>query len=363
LSTVNARMIPGPHQPFERTTIERRDPGPRDVVVDLAFTGVCHSDVSHAWSEWGASHYPLVPGHEMSGIVSAVGPEVTRFAVGDRVGVGCYIGTCGECTNCRNGNEHHCSVNRIKTYGSVDVDGTITAGGYSERIVVDEGFVLRIPDSLSLESSAPLLCAGITVYSPLRKWGTRPGSRVAILGFGGLGHVAVQIAAAMGAHVTVLDLDAGKADDARALGAGDFRDPREDGALDDLRETFDILVSTVPVPLDLDAYLALLAMDGVFVNIGVVTSPWTLRSMSLIHHGRALAGTRIGSMAETQEMLDFCGEHGIGAVVEVIDADRIDEAFARLVAGDVRFRFVIDIATMADTTTGVPANPTEGSTS
>ncbi len=346
--SVNARSTAGPNDPFIPATIERRDVGPHDVLIDIAYTGVCHSDVSHARSHWGHTRYPLVPGHEIAGIVSAAGPEVTRFAVGDHVGVGCMVGSCGACANCRNGNEHQCSVDHVLTYGSIDGDGRPTQGGYSEKIVVHENFVARIPETLSLMSAAPPLCAGITMYSPLRHWKAGPGDRVGILGFGGLGHVGVQIAKALGAHTTVLDLSPDKEEDALRLGADDYRATTDPATFEQLAESLDLIVSTVPATIDVDAHLRMLAMNGTLVNLGVADKPMSVDAFSLIHNGRALASSRIGSMAETQEMLDFCGEHGIGAMVEVIDADHIDGAYDRLLRGDVRFRFVIDISTMAD---------------
>jgi alcohol dehydrogenase (NADP+) len=346
--TVKARETTGPGEPFGPTTIERREVGPHDVLIDIAYTGICHSDVSHARSHWGHTPYPLVPGHEIAGIVSAVGPEVTRFAVGDRAGVGCMVGSCGTCANCRNSHEHQCSVNHVLTYGSIGDDGRPTQGGYSEKIVVAEDFVAKIPDSLSLMNAAPLLCAGITMYSPLRRWNAGPGARVGVLGFGGLGHIGVQIAKALGAHTTVLDLSMDKKEDALRLGADDYRATTDPATFEQLAESLDLIVSTVPTTIDVDAHLRMLAMNGTLVSLGVADKPMSVDAFSLIHNGRALAGSRIGGMAETREMLDFCGEHGIGAKVEVIDADRIDEAYDRLLRGDVRFRFVIDISTLAN---------------
>jgi alcohol dehydrogenase (NADP+) len=344
--TINARVTAGPGEPFKATTIQRRDLGPHDILIDIAYAGICHSDVAHARSEWGHTLYPLVPGHEIAGIVSAVGAQVTKFAVGDRAGVGCLVDSCRECDCCRAGQEQHCPRN-IKTYNAVGRDGQPTQGGYSEKIVVDEAFAARIPQSIPLQNAAPLMCAGITVYSPLRRWGAGPGQRVAILGFGGLGHVGVQIAKALGAHTTALDLSLGKRDDGLRLGADDYRATTDASTFADLAGTLDLIVNTVPARIDLDAYLGLLALDGTLVNIGLSDSPLSIAPFSLITNGRSIAGSRIGGIAETEQMLGFCGEHGIGAEVEVIDADRIDEAYDRVVAGDVRFRFVIDISTMA----------------
>ena len=346
--TVKARCTCGPREPFLPTLIQRRDPGARDVVVDIAFAGICHSDVEHAYSLRGKTAYPLVPGHEIAGVVSAVGPEVTRFAVGDRVGVGNMVDSCRQCANCRAGLEQYCSGGRVLTYNSIGRDGQPTQGGYSEKIVVDESFVVRIPDSIPLQSAAPLFCAGITLYSPLRHWRAGPGKRVAIVGFGGLGHVGVQIAKAMGAHTTVLELSVAKRDDAVRLGADDYRVITDPGTLADLADSFDLIVSTVPANVDLDAYLGLLAVDGTLVNLSIPAKPLSLSAVSLLNNRRSIAGTRSGGLPETQEMIDFCAAHGIRAEVEVIDADRIDEAYERLLAGDVRFRFVIDTRTMAN---------------
>lgn len=270
--TVNARCTCGPHEPFRAYKVERRDVGPRDVLIDIAYAGICHSDIEHAHSTRGKTRYPLVPGHEIAGVVSAVGSEVTKFAVGDRAGVGCTIDSCRVCRNCLNGLEQYCSGQRVLTYGSIDRDGNPTHGGYSEKIVVDEDFVLRIPDGITLQSAAPLFCAGITLYSPLRHWNAGPGKRVALIGFGGLGHVGVQISHAMGAHTTVLDLSLAKKEDALRMGADDYRATTDPKTFDELRNSFDLVISTVPGGLDLDAFLDLLALDGTFVNLAEVGS-------------------------------------------------------------------------------------------
>ncbi|HSW21116.1 MAG TPA: NAD(P)-dependent alcohol dehydrogenase [Ramlibacter sp.] len=344
--TVQARCVRGPDQPFVATTIARRDPGPRDVVIAIAYAGICHSDVEHARSTRGKSIYPLVPGHEMAGIVTATGSDVTRFRVGDRVGVGNMVDACGICENCRAGLEQYCSGGRTLAYNAIGRDGQPTHGGYSQAVVVDEAFVVRIPEAIPLKNAAPLLCAGITMYSPLRNWNAGPGKRVGILGFGGLGHVGVQMARAMGAHTTVLDLSPAKREDALRLGADAFH-------LSTLAETFaalasslDLILCTVSANLDLDAWLGLLRRDGTFVNLAVTDKPLSVSAVSLLTNRRSIAGTRSGGLAQTQEMLDFCAGHGIGAEVEVIAADGIDDAYRRLLAGDVRFRFVIDNRTL-----------------
>ncbi|TWH08967.1 putative zinc-type alcohol dehydrogenase-like protein [Rhodococcus rhodochrous J45] len=344
---VNARSTAAPGAPFEATKIERRDVGPNDVLIDIAYAGICHTDVSRARSEFGKTHYPLVPGHEIAGIVSAVGDKVTKFAEGDRVGIGCFVDSCRECDRCKAGLEPYCRVEHIRTYNAVGRDGKITQGGYSEKIVVDEGYVLRIPDSLPLHEAAPLLCAGITTYTPLRHWKAGPDTKVAIVGFGGLGHVGVSISKALGAHTTVLDLDPDKEADALRRGADAYRLSTDPTVFTDYADTFDLIVSTVPANLDYDAFLQMLTLDGTFVNLGVPHEPIKLDVFSLLHNRRSIAGTLVGGIAETQEMLDFCAEHGINAEVEVIDADSIDRAYDRVAAGDVKYRFVIDISTMA----------------
>lgn len=338
----------GPNEPFKLTTIQRRDPGPRDVVIDIAYAGICHSDVEHARKlrDGGKTMYPLVPGHEMAGIVSAVGSDVTKFVVGDRAGVGNMVDSCRVCVNCRAGLEQYCSGRRVLAYNSLDRNDQPTHGGYSQKIVVDEAFVVKIPESLPLENAAPLFCAGITLYSPLRHWRAGPGKRVGILGFGGLGHVGVQISRALGAHTTVFDLSPAKREDALRLGADAYRVVTDTALFTELANSFDLIISTVPANVDLDAYLGLLALDGTLVSLSIPTKPLSLSAASLLANRRSIAGTRSGGLAETQEMIDFCAKHGIGAQVEVMDADRIDEAYERLLAGDVRYRFVLDINTL-----------------
>lgn len=344
---VNARCTCGPREPFTATTIARREPGPRDVVIDIAYAGICHSDIDHARSVRGQTIYPLVPGHEIAGVVSAVGSGVSRFSVGDRAGVGVMVDACRTCESCRAGLEQYCTGGRVMTYNAIGRDGEPTHGGYSEKIVVDEDFALRIPSTIPLENAAPLMCAGITLYSPLRHWKVGRGKRVAIVGFGGLGHVGVQIAHAMGAHVTVLELSSQKREDAIRLGAAEYVVTSDAGALSRHKDAFDLVVSTVPANLDLDALLGTLARDGTFVSLGVPDRPLQVSAFSLMRNRRSLAGTLSGGLAETQEMLDFCAAHGVRAEVEIISANQIDAAFERLLAGDVRYRFVIDVRTMS----------------
>ncbi len=342
--TVNARCTCGPQDSFQATTIERRDPRPNDIVIDIAYAGICHSDVEHARSIRGKTLYPLVPGHEVAGIVSAVGKSVTRFRVGDRVGVGNMVDSCGICTSCGAGLEQYCAK-RVLAYNAVDLDGERVYGGYSEKTVVDERFVVRIPDAIPLPKAAPLLCAGITMYSPLRHWDVRSGMRVGILGFGGLGHVGVQMASAMGAYTTVMDLSPAKRADAMRLGADAYVVASEPQALDRLKNSLDMIISTVSLE-DLDPYIELLGLDGTFVNLAIPAEQIRVSAARILANRRSIAGTRSGGIAQTQEMLDFCAMHGIAAEVEIIHADDIDAAYRRLLAGDVRFRFVIDNSTL-----------------
>ncbi|WP_156761034.1 NAD(P)-dependent alcohol dehydrogenase [Microbacterium karelineae] len=344
--TVNAYGATSATDPLVPLTIERRDVGPRDVLIAIRYAGICHSDIHTVREEWGPITFPQVVGHEIVGEVTGVGSEVTRHAVGDRVGVGCMVNSCGECDQCLAGEEHNCEQGNIQTYASTDRDGTITQGGYSTHVVVDERFVLKVPESIPYEAAAPLLCAGITTYSPLARWGAGPGKKVAVVGMGGLGHMAVKIAVAMGADVTVLSRSESKKADALAFGATRHVSTGEEGALRALRGSFDLIINSVSAPLDMDAYLATLRPHGALVNVGAPPQPLPVSVFSLIVGGKSFAGSNIGSIAETQEMLDFCAEHGIAPETELIGADRINEAYERVLASDVRYRFVIDTATL-----------------
>ncbi|NHC13599.1 NAD(P)-dependent alcohol dehydrogenase [Motilibacter deserti] len=344
---VAARSTASAGAPFVATTIERRDLGPKDVLIDIAYAGICHSDIHTARGEWGHTLFPLTPGHEIAGVVSAVGSEVTKLAVGDRAGVGCMVDSCRECEPCLAGEEQYCVKGNIGTYNAIGKDGRPTEGGYSEKIVVDEDFALKIPEGISLDVAAPLLCAGITLYSPLHRWGAGPGKKVAIVGLGGLGHMGVKIAKAMGAEVSVLSQSLKKQEDGLRLGADAYYATGDEGTFETLAGTFDLIVSTVSATVDMGAYLGLLKLDGALVNVGAPEEPLAVPAFALIGGRRSLAGSMIGGIRETQEMLDFCAEHGIGAEVEVISADRIDEAYDRVVASDVRYRFVIDASTIA----------------
>jgi uncharacterized zinc-type alcohol dehydrogenase-like protein len=346
MSTAHAYAAPAATEPLLPLEIDRRAVGPRDVLIDISFCGICHSDIHHCRGEWGDVPYPAVPGHEIAGLVAAVGAEVTRHAVGDRVGVGCMVNSCRECENCRKGLEQYCLPGNTQTYGSVDRDGTITRGGYSTHVVVDEDFVVRIPDGLALEVAAPLLCAGITTYSPLRHWGAGPGKRVAVVGLGGLGHMAVKIAHALGAEVTVLSRSLSKRDDGLRLGAAHYYATSDPQTFKALAGRFDLIINTVSAEIDITAFLGLLATDGALVNVGAPPDPLPVRVFPLLVQRRSFAGSGIGGIAETQEMLDFCAEQGIGPEIEVISADRINDAWERVLASDVRYRFVIDTATL-----------------
>ncbi|RDG39078.1 NAD(P)-dependent alcohol dehydrogenase [Streptomyces corynorhini] len=344
--TVNAYAATSAAEPLTPTTVERRDVGPRDVLIEIRYAGICHSDIHHARGEWGPSVYPVVPGHEIAGIVTQVGPDVTKHAVGDRVGVGCLVGSCGACEPCRRGEEQYCLAGGVLTYGSVDADGTRTQGGYSTHVVVTEDFVVTIPEGIGLDEAAPLLCAGITTYSPLRRWGAGPGTRIAVVGLGGLGHMAVKLAHAMGAEVTVLSQSLKKREDGLRLGADHYHATSDPATFEQLAGAFDLVVNTVSARLDLDAYLSLLAVGGTMVNVGAPAEPLSLNVFSLLTRGRSVAGSLIGGIRETQEMLDFCAEHALGAEIEVIPAERINEAYERVLASDVRYRFVVDTTTL-----------------
>jgi uncharacterized zinc-type alcohol dehydrogenase-like protein len=343
---VPAYAAPAAGEPLAPTVIERRAVGPNDVLIEITHAGICHSDIHTVNGDWGPQPFPVVPGHEIVGVVAEVGPAVTRHQAGDRVGVGCMVNSCGECANCRNGDEQYCLQGMVATYAGTDRDGTTTQGGYSTHVVVDADYVLRVPAGIDAAAAAPLLCAGITTYAPLRRWNAGPGRKVAVVGLGGLGHLAVKIAAAMGAEVTVLSQSLKKQEDGLRLGAQHYYATSDPATFAHLAGRFDLIVNTVSAAIDVDAYLSLLAVDGALVNVGAPAEPLSLSVMSLIGGRRTYAGSMIGGIALTQEMLDFCAEHGLGAEVEVIAADRINEAYERVLASDVRYRFVIDTATL-----------------
>ncbi|WP_405429845.1 NAD(P)-dependent alcohol dehydrogenase [Streptomyces anulatus] len=346
MTTVAAYAAPRAKAPLERTTIERRPVGEFDVLIDIKFAGICHSDIHQARDGWGEGIFPMVPGHEIAGIVAETGSGVTRFKVGDRVGVGCMVDSCGKCDACLMGREQHCAEGNTQTYNALDCSGEPTHGGYSTHIVVAETFALSIPEGIALDEAAPLLCAGITTYSPLKRWGAGPGKKVAVVGLGGLGHMAVKIAHALGAEVTVLSQSLRKKDDGLKLGADHYYATSDPRTFEELAGTFDVILSTVSAPLDFGAYLGLLRTDGTLVNVGAPEEPISLNLFSLILGNKSIAGSMIGGIKETQEMLDFCAVHGLGAEIEVIDAGRVNEAYERILASDVRYRFVIDTATI-----------------
>ncbi|MDX6285621.1 MAG: alcohol dehydrogenase [Frankiales bacterium] len=343
---VRAYAAPSASAPLEPTTIERRAVGANDVLIEIQYAGICHSDIHTVRGEWGRQPFPVVPGHEIVGVVAEVGADVTRHKLGDRVGVGCMVNSCGECVNCRNGDEQYCLNGMVPTYAGVDRDGTTTQGGYSTHVVVDADFVLSVPDGIDAAAAAPLLCAGITTYSPLRRWGAGPGKKVAVVGLGGLGHMAVKLAHAMGAEVTVLSQSLKKQEDAQRLGADHYYATGDPDTFEVLANTFDLIINTVSASIDVDAHLRLLAVDGTLVNVGAPPEPMSLNVASLISGRRNYAGSMIGGIRETQEMLNFCAEHGLGSEIELIPAERINDAYERVLASDVRYRFVIDVATI-----------------
>lgn len=331
-------------------SFERRDPREHDVVIEILYTGICHSDIHTARNEWHRTQYPCVPGHEIIGRVIAVGNKVRNFNVDEIVGVGCMVGSCQTCPSCQRGLEQYCEKGFTMTYNSPDPIGetahTVTMGGYSEKITVDENFVLKIPQNLDLAACAPLLCAGITTYSPLKKWNVGPNQKVGIIGLGGLGHMAVKLAHAMGAHVVMITSSPEKAVDAKKLGADEVLLSSDPGAMEKAQNSFDFLLNTIPVGHDVDPYTQLLKRDATMVIVG---SPEPLKKLDggpLIFKRRRIAGSLIGGIAETQEMLDFCSKHNIVCDIEKININQINEAYTRTVKGDVKYRFVIDMASL-----------------
>lgn len=337
----------GPDAKFGPFDFQRRDVGPNDILIDIAYCGICHSDIHQARDEWRGimpAMYPMVPGHEIVGRVSQVGDQVTKFSVGDFAGIGCFVDSCRECGACGAGIEQYCVNGAAMTYNGTEMDrATPTFGGYSDKYVVDEKYAVKVNAKGDLSGVAPLMCAGITTYSPLKRWGAGPGKKVAIAGLGGLGHMGVKIAAAMGAEVTVLSTSPAKEADARALGANSFVNIRNEEAAAAARGSFDIILDTISAQHDYNFYLSLLGLNGVMVIVGVPSEPIPLNAFSLIGGNKALAGSMIGGIPETQEMLDFCAKHNITSDVEVISPDRIEEAYDRTVKSDVRYRFVIDM--------------------
>ena len=331
-------------QPF---SFIRRDVGPHDVLLAITHCGICHSDIHQARDEWGGSIFPMVPGHEIIGRVTQVGSLVTRFHVGETAGVGCFVDSCRTCPACREGQEQYCEAGMLLTYSGRDKDGQPTQGGYSTQIVVDEQYVLRIPSALSSAGAAPLLCAGVTTYSPLRHWGVGKFHKLAVVGLGGLGHLAVKIGKALGAQVTVLSTSERKRKDAARLGASDFALTSQPETFTKLQRHFDFILDTISAPHNYNDYLSLLKTDGTMILVGVPDKPTLLEPFPLILHRRRIAGSVIGGIRETQELLDFCATHQIESDVEVIPVQHVNEAYERVLRGDVRFRFVIDLSSLA----------------
>lgn len=332
--------------PLEPYNFERRELNDDDVLIEILFCGVCHSDIHQARNEWGNSIYPMVPGHEIVGRVKKTGSKVTKFKEGDLAGVGCFVDSCGTCPSCKKGFEQYCETGVIGSYNSREKDGTPTMGGYSNQVVCKEKFVLKIPGNLDLKRVAPLLCAGITTYSPLRQWNVKSGDKVGVVGLGGLGHMAVKLAVAMGAEVTVLSTSVSKEKDALALGAHNFAVTKDPSHLVKYANYFDIIIDTVSAPHNLNNYLVLLTVDGTMVLLGVPPESPQISVFNLIMNRRRLAGSLVGGIAETQEMLDFCAANNVLSDVEVIPISYINEAYERVLKSDVHYRFVIDMATL-----------------
>lgn len=332
-----------PLAPFE---FNRREIGSHDVALDIAYAGICHSDIHQAREEWGPAIFPMVPGHEIAGVVTAIGPSVTKFKVGDKIGVGVFIDSCRVCENCKAGLQQYCLEGMTGTYNQLERDGkTVAMGGYSNYFVINEDYAVHIPNNLPLEGVAPLLCAGITLYSPIKHWKVGPGKKVAVMGLGGLGHMGVKFAVAMGADVTVLSHSPQKRDDALAMGAHHFVDTHDEVAMANHAKKFDVILNTVSAELEIDTYLKLLKLDGTLVVIGLPGKPYSVHVGTLLNGRRSIGGSMIGGIPELQEMLNFCGEKSIVSDVEVIKADYINQAYERTVSSDVKYRFVIDAST------------------
>lgn len=336
--------------PLVPYSFDRREPREHDVAIAIKYCGVCHSDIHQTRDEWSAyqpeSIFPMVPGHEIAGVVTAVGSKVTKHKIGDKVGVGCFVDSCRTCVECRQGLEQYCTVQTVWTYNGRDKEGAPTYGGYSDKIVVDEHYVLRMPANLPLEACAPLLCAGITLYSPLRHWHAGPGKKVAIVGLGGLGHMGVKLAHALGAEVTVLSQSLTKQADGKRLGADHFYATSDPETFTKLKGYFDLVINTVSAQIDWNQYLALLKVDGAMVVVGLPDKDIPISAFSLAAGRHSLAGSQIGGIRETQEMLDFCDKHGVACDIEVVPIQKVNEAFERILKSDVRYRFVIDMASL-----------------
>jgi uncharacterized zinc-type alcohol dehydrogenase-like protein len=327
-------------------SFERREPKEYDVLIDIKYCGICHTDIHQVNNEWGSSTYPMVPGHEIVGSVSKVGSKVTKYKIGDRVGIGCFVDSCRTCTPCNNGLEQYCTNGMVTTYNGVEKDGTPTQGGYSSKITVDENYVLKIPDNIPLDKAAPLLCAGITLYSPLKHWKAGPGKKIAIIGLGGLGHMGVKISHALGAEVTVLSHSLRKLQDGKKMGATNFYATSDPETFAKLQGYFDLIISTVSTDFDLNQFLNLLTLDGTMIQVGLPEKETTMNFASLIGNRRSLSGSLIGGIKETQEMLNFCSRNNIASDIEIISIQQIGEAYKRILNSDVKYRFVIDMKSL-----------------
>ena len=346
MTPVNAYAVQSATTPLAPFNFERRDVGPTDVQIDILYCGVCHSDIHQVRNEWGGSIYPMVPGHEIVGRITKVGSDVKNFTVGELAGVGCFVDSCRTCPSCLANEEQYCDTGMISTYNGRDKEGVPTYGGYSTQIVVDAQYTLHVSEKLAIEGVAPLLCAGITTYSPLRHWNIGKGHKVAVVGLGGLGHMAVKFAVAFGADVTVLSTSASKEQDALNLGAHHFAVTKDPETMKALQGKFDFILSTISAQHEYNDYLNLLTLNGTMVVVGVPPQPSIVGAFNLIGKRRSIAGSLIGGIKETQEMLDYCAEHNIVSDVEVINAEEVNEAYERMLKGDVRYRFVIDIASL-----------------
>lgn len=348
MKNVKAYAAHAAEKDLEPYQIERREPGPKDVEIEILYCGICHSDIHTARNEWGGTRYPVIPGHEIVGKVTRVGDTVSRFTEGETVGVGCFVDSCGHCENCKEHQEQYCLEGPTATYNSPSrYDRNITTfGGYSTHIVVTEDFVLKVSDKLPLHAVAPLLCAGITTYSPLKYWNVKKGDKVAVVGLGGLGHMAVKLASSMGAEVTMLSRSPEKEQDASELGAAHFELTTDPENMKRMRSSFDFIIDTVSAVHDYNDYLALLKTNGVMVLLGIPPKAPEVRAHQLISRRRSLVGSLVGGIKETQEMLDYCAEHGIVSDVEMVNIDQVNEAYERTLAADVRYRFVIDMKSL-----------------
>jgi len=341
--TTRAYAALAPGAPFSAFEFERRPLGVNDVAFDIHYSGICHSDIHQVREEWGASHFPMVPGHEIAGVVTAIGSDVTKFAVGERVGVGVYVDSCRKCPSCLAGLGNYCDEGMTGTYNGYERDGkTLTMGGYSNNFVVNEDYAVKIPENLDLAATAPLMCAGITLYSPLRHWNAGPGKKIGVIGLGGLGHMGVKFAVSMGAEVTVFSHSASKKKDALRMGAHHFVDTSSEGFEKALASSFDLILNTVSAEININTYLSMMTIDSHLVFIGLSGKPYPIEAGALLRKRRSISGSMIGGVPELQEMLDFCGEHNIVSDIELIDPEYIESAYERAIASDVKYRFVID---------------------